>query len=37
MDVSRLTDLGWQARIPLHEGIEQTYRWFLEHRDTIRG
>ncbi len=37
MDVSRLTDLGWQARIPLPEGIEQTYRWFLEHRETIRG
>jgi GDP-L-fucose synthase len=29
LDVSRLHDLGWRARIPLREGIEQTYSWFL--------
>jgi hypothetical protein len=37
LDVSRLHALGWQAKIPLQEGIEQTYRWFLEHRAEIRG
>ncbi len=26
MDVSKLTALGWQARIPLREGIERVYR-----------
>jgi len=26
LDVSRLTGLGWQAGIPLHEGIEKVYR-----------
>ena len=30
LDVSRITALGWSARIPLRRGIEDTYRWFLE-------
>jgi len=30
LDVSRITSLGWQARIPLREGIEETYRWFQD-------
>ena len=30
MDVSRLAKMGWQASIPLHLGIQNTYRWFLE-------
>jgi GDP-L-fucose synthase len=29
LDVSRLTALGWTARIPLREGITDTYRWYL--------
>jgi GDP-L-fucose synthase len=37
LDVSRLHALGWQARVPLHEGIEQTYRWFLEHQADLRS
>ena len=32
LDVSRLHRLGWRHRIELREGIELTYRWFLEHR-----
>lgn len=32
MDVSRLTALGWQAKIGLEEGIRQTYDWFLERQ-----
>lgn len=31
LDVSRLHATGWKARIGLREGIESTYRWFLEH------
>ncbi len=31
MDVSRLRELGWQARTPLRQGLEQTYRWYVEH------
>ncbi len=29
MDVSRLARLGWTATIPLGQGIEETYAWFL--------
>jgi GDP-L-fucose synthase len=31
LDVRRLHALGWRHRIELHEGIEATYAWFLEH------
>lgn len=37
LDVSRLGDMGWRARIGLEEGIAETYRWFLDHRDDFRG
>jgi GDP-L-fucose synthase len=30
LDVSRLKALGWQERTALRQGIEQTYRWFVE-------
>jgi len=36
MDVSRLKELGWQAKTDLKTGIEHTYHWYLEHLDTIR-
>jgi GDP-L-fucose synthase len=29
LDVSRLTHLGWQAKIPLRDGLEQAYSDFL--------
>ena len=31
MDSSRLRALGWQPRIPLDDGIAQTYAWYLEN------
>jgi GDP-L-fucose synthase len=31
LDTSRLTSLGWQPKITLRAGIEQTYAWFKEH------
>jgi GDP-L-fucose synthase len=31
MDVSRLTALGWTARTSLREGLEQTYRWYVDN------
>jgi len=37
LDVSRLHALGWRHRIPLREGIESSYRWFLENRTSARG
>jgi GDP-L-fucose synthase len=28
LDVSRITQLGWQAEIPLKQGLQLTYDWF---------
>jgi GDP-L-fucose synthase len=36
LDVSRLTDLGWQPRIVLKDGIARTYAWFTEHFSEAR-
>lgn len=36
LDVSRLTQLGWQPRIPLKEGIDRTYAWFRDHAAAAR-
>jgi nucleoside-diphosphate-sugar epimerase len=36
LDVTRLTDMGWKAQIPLKEGIEATYQWFLTHCHALR-
>lgn len=36
LDVSRLNGLGWEARIPLREGVRQTYRWFWENQEALR-
>jgi len=30
LDISRLTALGWQARIELEDGIRQVYQWYLD-------
>jgi GDP-L-fucose synthase len=30
LDTSRLTNLGWKPRIPLREGIAQTYEWYRQ-------
>jgi GDP-L-fucose synthase len=32
LDVSKLSIMGWKPNIPLEEGIERTYDWFVEHR-----
>lgn len=31
LDVSRLHELGWRHTIDLKEGIERSYRWFLDN------
>ena len=30
-DVSRMKDLGWEATVPLKEGIRRTYDWYVEN------
>lgn len=37
MDVSRLDQLGWRAKIELRDGISRTYQWFLDTGADIRG
>jgi GDP-L-fucose synthase len=34
LDVSKLHALGWQASIGLREGLEETYRWYVEQLAT---
>jgi GDP-L-fucose synthase len=36
LDVSRIRALDWAPRIPLREGIETTYRWFVDHHAETR-
>jgi GDP-L-fucose synthase len=36
-DISRLTALGWSARIPLEQGLGQTYTWFRENASCLRA
>ncbi|KZY01784.1 MULTISPECIES: GDP-L-fucose synthase [unclassified Sulfitobacter] len=36
MDVSRLTQMGWSARIGLDQGLAETYQWFLANPETFR-
>jgi len=31
VDTTLINSMGWQPRIPLKEGLESTYRWFVEH------
>jgi GDP-L-fucose synthase len=35
-DISRAHALGWHHAVPLEQGIDKTYRWFLEHPDHKR-
>lgn len=37
MDVSKLRALGWNAKIGLHEGIQQTVKWFRDNHDFFRA
>lgn len=37
LDVSRLQQLGWQHRISLRDGLEQTYLWYLNHQGQLRN
>jgi GDP-L-fucose synthase len=32
LDVSRLNELGWEAKIALRDGIMQTYEWYISEK-----
>ncbi|NBT30608.1 MAG: GDP-L-fucose synthase [Rhodobacteraceae bacterium] len=36
MNVGRLADMGWTARIGLEQGLSETYQWFLANQDKFR-
>jgi GDP-L-fucose synthase len=36
LDISRISHLGWRPRIPLKQGIRQTYEWYRKHKDHIK-
>ena len=37
MDSSRLLGMGWQPKVPLRDGLELAYEWFLENQQTAKG
>lgn len=37
LDVSRMTRLGWQAKVALEQGIADTYSWYIENRVHARS
>ena len=36
LDVSKLTALGWEAKIDLRDGVASVYDWYLEHLGEFR-
>lgn len=36
MDVSKMANQGWKAKISLDDGIQSTYNWFLEHEHSFK-
>ena len=36
MSGQKLKDLGWSPSVSLREGLRETYKWFLEHENSLR-
>ena len=36
MDVSRINQLGWKAKIDLKEGIQKTVDYYKQNKDNVR-
>ena len=36
LDISRITQLGWEPRVSFAEGLDRTVRWYQEHQDWWR-
>ena len=37
LDVTKLNEAGWKAKIDLNDGIKSTYQWFLDNKDSYRA
>ncbi|PKL66222.1 MAG: GDP-fucose synthetase [Methanobacteriales archaeon HGW-Methanobacteriales-1] len=35
LDVTKLKDMGWESKISLKDGLQMTYKWYLENNDEI--
>jgi len=36
LDVTKLNNAGWEAKIKLEDGVKKTYQWFIENINTFR-
>ncbi len=36
LDITKMTDAGWTAKIGLEGGIRSTYKWFLKNQNSFR-
>ena len=36
MDVSKAQEIGWSYSLDLKEGLEKTYKWFLDNQESFR-
>lgn len=37
VDTNLINSLGWQPTYSLKKGLQQTYQWYCEHRQAVRG
>ena len=37
LDIGRLQALGWKPKVALHDGLADTYRWFVDNQDSLRA
>ena len=37
LDVSKIHNLGWKHKTALKQGLQQTYKWFTDNHDNLRG
>ena len=36
-DMTRMKSMGWQAKVLLEDGVSETYSWFLQNKQSLRG
>lgn len=36
LDISKLSSLGWKPAIAIRDGLEDAYRWFVDHQNQAR-
>ena len=35
LDVTKIKNMGWESKIALKEGLQTTYKWYLQNKDKI--